>query len=390
MVARKKCYTFYLIFLLYKKLGASMTLVIQEIAAEGFEKIIRIENQACGLKGFIALHDTTLGPALGGIRFYPYETEQQALNDVMRLSKGMTHKAAIAGLGLGGGKSVVMIDPQKKTKELLTSLAEAIDYLEGAYISAQDYGCTTQDILFLKSQTKYVVGGLYQQGSGDPAPFTAWGVIAAMKATLKQLFGVINFEDKVVAIQGLGSVGFKIAEHLFWLGCRLIVADIDHEKTKAAQERFGAEVVAVDTIGSVDCDIFCPSALGSVLTPATIPFLRCKAVVGCANNQLGAASDATLLKEKGVLYAPDFVVNAGGLMNVSVEISKEGYNPRLAKKKIEEIQTTLEEIYTISKEKNITTQQAVSSMIEYRLEHKIGRREEQIYLSECTAELMLL
>lgn len=364
-----------------------MTLIMKELNIDGFEKIVHIQDNSCGLEGYIAIHDTTLGPALGGIRFYPYASHEQALNDVMRLSKGMTHKAAIANLGLGGGKSVVMVDPHRKTKQMLTSLAEAVSSLEGAYISAQDYGCTASDILFLKSQTKYVVGGMYEAGSGDPAPFTAWGVIAGMKATLQQRFGAVDFENKVIAIQGLGSVGFKIAEHLFWLGCRLIVADIDSEKTKLAKDRFGAEVVSVDEIAQMPCDIFCPSALGAILTQETIPRLHCQAVVGCANNQLGKEQDAELLKERNILYAPDFVVNAGGLINVSFEISPSGYNAMLAKKKIDQIETTLKEIYSIAHERNITTQQAVSSMIEYRLENKIGRREKQIYLSESVAEL---
>lgn len=364
-----------------------MALVMEEIKQEGFEKIIRIEDVTCGLLGYIAIHDTTLGPALGGIRFYPYSSEKQALQDVMRLSRGMTHKAAIAGLGLGGGKCVVMVDPNEKTHEMLASLASAINQLDGCYISAQDYGCSPSDILFLKSQTKYVVGGLYEKGSGDPAPFTAWGVIAAMKATLHRLYGQQDFEEKVVAIQGLGSVGYKIAEHLFWLGCRLIVADIDPSKTCAAQQRFGAEIAEVNQIASSKCDIFCPSALGGILNPQSIAGLNCKAVVGCANNQLEAESDAEALKTKGILYAPDFVANAGGLINVSFEISKQGYDPRGAKKKIDQIEATLAQIYQNSLEHNITTQQAVSSMIEYRLKHKIGRREEQIYLAPSPLEL---
>jgi leucine dehydrogenase len=367
-----------------------MTLVMKEMTVEGFEKILHIQDKACGLEGYIAIHNTTLGPALGGIRFYPYASGQHALTDVMRLSKGMTHKAAIAGVGLGGGKSVVIMDPQKKSKAHLTSLAEAIDQLDGLYISAQDYGCTPADILFLKSQTRFVVGGLYDKGSGDPAPFTAWGVIAGIKATLLQLYNDDNFQDKVLAIQGLGSVGFKIAEHLFWLGCKLIVADIDEEKTKAAKDRFGAAIVSVEEIAFVECDIFCPSALGAILTPESIPLLNCKAVVGCANNQLASENDAFLLKKRGILYAPDFVVNAGGLINVSFEILKEGYNPRSAKKKIDQIEKTLAEIYQISNSRNITTQQAVSSMIEYRLEHKIGRREEEIYLAQSRKEVALV
>lgn len=356
-----------------------MALLREDILIDGYEKVVKWTDDSCGLKAFIAIHDTSLGPALGGIRFYPYSTETEALKDVQRLSRGMTHKSCLADAGLGGGKAVVIVDPQKKSKQLVMGLAKAVDQLGGLYICAADYGCTMEDISLIKESTKYVVGGIYDKGSGDPGPYTAWGVIVSMKATLKHLFGTESFQGKKIAIQGLGSVGFKIAEHLFWLGARLTVADPAEEKVKAARERFDAEVVSVDEIMSTECTIFSPCALGGILNSKTIPELRCEAVVGCANNQLQLEKDAQLLKERGIIYAPDFVVNAGGLINVTFEIEEKGYNPRLAKEKIDKIYGTLTRIFEIAEESDTTTHLAASSLVEYRLKHLIGKREKGVY-----------
>lgn len=356
-----------------------MGLEFSELKIEGYEKVIKITDDIAGLRAYIAVHDTTLGPALGGIRFYPYASEQDALYDVLRLSKGMTHKSCLAGAGLGGGKAVVIIDPLLKCKAVTKALAKAIDELGGLYISAADYGCTMEDIFSVKQQTKYVVGGEYEGGSGDPGPFTAWGIIVSMKATLKHLFGSEQFKGKKVALQGLGSVGFKIAEHLFWLGADLIVADPCHEKVKAAKERFDAKVVSIDEILTTECTIFSPCALGGILSPTSIPQLKCEAIVGCANNQLHSEVDAQTLKERGIVYAPDFVVNAGGLINVTFEIDEKGYNPRRAKEKIDNIYTTLIQIFEIAEESDITTQAAAASLVDYRLKHLIGKREKPLH-----------
>lgn len=355
-----------------------MNLVFKNLVVEGFSKVIEVTDDTCGLRAIIALHDTTLGPALGGIRFYPYKNFDDALFDVTRLSKGMTHKSAMAEVGLGGGKSVVIVDPAKKTEAMLKSFAEAVNLLDGEYICAPDYGCTMDDISVIKANTKYVVGGIYDHGSGDPGPFTAWGTIVGMKATLHKLFGSDSFKGKTVAIQGLGSVGFRIAEHLFWLGAKLVVADPCKEKTVAAQERFDAKVVPVEDILKVECDLLAPCALGGVINPQTIPHLRCKAVVGCANNQLLTEMDAKMLKDRNIWYAPDFVVNAGGLINVALEVDEHGYNPVKAKEKIDQIYDTLSKIYEIAEEHDCSTQAAVASLIEYRLKHLVGKREKPI------------
>lgn len=355
-----------------------MGLVFKELDIEGFERVIEVVDETCGLRAIIAVHDTRLGPALGGTRFYPYQQFSDALFDVTRLSKGMTDKSVMAEVGLGGAKSVIMVAPQHKTPALLKSFAQAVNQLEGLYTCAPDYGCTMEDISIIHSETKYVVGGVYAHGSGDPGPFTAWGTVVGMRATLNKLFGSDSFHNKTIAIQGLGSVGLRIAEHLFWEGAKLIVADPCLEKVKTAQERFGAKAVPVEDILKVECDLLAPCALGGVINPFTIPTLRCKAIVGCANNQLLTEMDAKTLKDRDILYAPDFVVNAGGLINVAVEIDEQGYNAQAAREKIDQIYTTLSKIYEAAEENDCSTQAAVTSIIKYRLEHSIGKRETPI------------
>jgi leucine dehydrogenase len=352
-----------------------MNLVLKELKVEGFKKVVKVVDDSCGLQALIAIHDTTLGPALGGIRFYPYKNFEDALFDVKRLSKGMTHKSAVAELGLGGGKSVVIVDPAKKTEALLKSFARAVNQLEGEYICAPDYGCTMEDINVIRSVTQYVVGGVYPKGSGDPGPFTAWGVVVAMKATLRKLFGTESFKGRVVAIQGLGSVGFRVAEHLFWLGAKLIVAEPCAKKTKMAKDLFNAEVVPLEEILKVECDILAPCALGGIINPQTTPYFRCKAIVGCANNQLLTDLDAKALKDRNILYAPDMVANSGGVINAALEIEEQGYNPAYSKEKVDHIYDTLLRVYEIAEEQHCSTQAAVASLIEYRLKNLVGKRE---------------
>lgn len=363
-----------------------MGLVFKDLDVEGFEKVVEVTDATCGLHAIIAIHDTTLGPGLGGIRFYPYKQSSDALFDVTRLAKGMTDKAAMAELGLGGAKCVVMTSPENKTPALLQSLAQAVNRFEGLYISAPDYGCSVEDIGVIHEETRYVVGGVYDHGSGDPGPFTAWGTIRGMEATLKKLFGSESFENKVVAIQGLGSVGFRIAEHLFWRGAQIIVADPCLEKVKQAEQRFNAQSVSVEDILKVKCDILAPCALGGVVNASTIPTMNCKAIVGCANNQLLTEMDAKLLKDRDILYAPDFVVNAGGLINVSFEIDEKGYQAKSAKKKIDGIYDNLLQIYAVAEENDCSTVAAVRSMIEYRLKQGIGKREKPICWHGAPAE----
>ncbi|MBM3191502.1 MAG: Glu/Leu/Phe/Val dehydrogenase, partial [Chlamydiae bacterium] len=320
--------------------------------------------------------------ALGGIRFFPYASLEEAATDATRLARGMTHKAAMAELGFGGGKSVVMVHPAHKTRALLESFAEAVNRLEGLYICAPDYGCTVEDIQVIREVIRYVVSVPGDQGSGDPSPFTARGTVIGMQTTLQYLFGTPSFKGKKVAIQGLGSVGYKIAEQLFWMGAELVVADPCKEKTQAAKRYFGASVVSTEDILQQDCDIFAPCALGGVINGHTIEKLRCRAIVGCANNQLLDDADAKLLKDKDILYAPDFVVNAGGLMNVSFELNEEGYKPALARNKLDQIAVTLDKIFQLAEENDSSTQAAVMALIEYRLKHRIGQRKQPVCFHE--------
>lgn len=359
-----------------------MGLVLKELKVEDFEKVIEVIDESCGLRAIIAIHDTTLGPGLGGIRFYPYKTFDEALTDVTRLARGMTHKAAMSKLGLGGAKAVVIVNPEQKTEAQLRSFAQAVNQLEGMYICAADYGCTLEDIKTIRKTTRYVVGVPSEKGSGDPSPYTAWGTIVSMKFALNKLFGTSDFHGRTVAIQGLGSVGYRIAEHLYWMGARLIVADPCTKKTQMAEKKLGAMVVSVEDILKVECDILSPCALGGIINAKTIPTFNCLAIVGCANNQLLTDQDAELLNERNIMYATDFVVNAGGLINVSFELQPDGYDPVASRTKIEDIYTTLSEIYDFAKINKWIPQRAVFELIEHKLKNKIGKRSEPLFFHE--------
>ncbi|MCH9630558.1 MAG: Leucine dehydrogenase [Chlamydiia bacterium] len=355
-----------------------MGLEVKDLQIDGYERVVEATDETCGFHAFIAIHNTTMGPSLGGTRFYPYENREAALNDVLRLAKGMTYKSAIAGVGLGGGKSVVITDPKKpKSKELLKAYAQTVNRLEGDYISAPDYGCKPEDIVEIRKTTKYVTAVPHEKGSGDPSFYTAWGTIVGVRATLKQIFGTESFKGKTFAVQGLGSVGYKIAEAIFWEGGELIVADPHEEVTKKAALRLGAKVVPLDEILSTPCDIFVPCALGGVLTPESIPELKCKGVAGCSNNQLLHDSDAKLLADRNILYAPDFVINGGGLINVTYELDPNGYDCRPARDRTTQIYDTLITIYDIAEKNNTTTHEAALSLCDYRLKNEIGKREKE-------------
>lgn len=355
-----------------------MGLNLRELQIEGYDKVVEAVDETSGLRAIIAIHDKTMGPSLGGTRFYPYESFDDALTDVLRLSKGMTYKSVVAGVGLGGGKSVIIADPKEpKSDEMLRSFAQAVNRLEGDYICAPDYGCKPEDITRIRKTTKYVVAVPHEKGSGDPSYYTAWGTIVGIRATLKKLFGSESFKGKTFAIQGLGSVGYKIAEAIFWEGGELIVADPHEEIVKDAKKRFGARVVSTDQIASAHCDIFVPCALGGILSKDSIPKLKCKGVAGCANNQLLCDEDAKLLADRGILYAPDFVINAGGLINVTFEISQDGYDCKASRDQVSKIYDTLLTIYDIAEQNHITTHEAAVSLADYRLKYEIGRRKQE-------------
>ncbi len=351
------------------------TLELEEIFVPGYEKVIKVSNKDAGLQAIICIHTTAMGPALGGIRIYPYQTFEAALNDVMRLAKGMTYKSAITECGWGGGKSVIIADPKKnKTKEMLFAFGQAVDRLQGEYICAEDVGCTTDDVHVISQATPYVVGLPHKKSSGNPSPFTAWGTYRGIQSVLKKLTDSESLENKTIAIQGLGSVGCELAKLLFWSGARLVISDIDMEKCEIISKFTGAQIVSSQEIMKVECDVFAPCALGGVLNEQTISQLRCKAVAGCANNQLLKDSDADELFAKGILYAPDFVINAGGLINVTKELDPEGYNPIAARNKVHRLYDQLMVIYDIAEQNRFSTHRAALSLADYRLKYRIGKR----------------
>ncbi len=351
------------------------TLRLERISVPGYEQVIEVTDKKSKLHAIIAIHDTTLGPALGGIRIQPYASFEDALEDVLRLSKGMTYKSAIAGVGYGGGKIVIIADPKtQKTPEMLFALGVAVDQLGGVYICAEDVGCSTEDCKIVRRATKYVVGLPQKKSSGDPGPFTAWGVFRGIQSATKKLFDSELLEGRTVAVQGLGNVGSQLAGYLFWAGARLILSDVDALRLQTVAAKYDAKTVPADQILFTECDILSPCALGGLLNGETIPRLRCKAIAGCANNQLLCDTHAYDLKYRGILYAPDFVINAGGLLNVAAELEEAGYHPSLSRAQAHRIYDGLLAIYDIAEKNNDSTHAAAIALAEYRIKYGIGKR----------------
>lgn len=351
------------------------TIQFQEIPIEGYESVYRILDPSRGLHAIIAIHNTTLGPALGGIRIYPYATLDQALTDVLRLSKGMTYKSATAGVGLGGGKSVIIADPKtEKTPELLQAFGEAVDLLKGRYICAEDVGCTPQDVAEIRKSTQFVVGLPSEKSSGDPGFYTAWGVFRGIQACLQKVTGSDSLQGRTVAIQGLGNVGGNLANYLFWAGADLIVSDLDEKRAEEFATRYNAKVVPSSEILSVPCDVLAPCAMGGIINEETILHLSCRAISGAANNQLLKDSDADLLFTRGILYAPDFIVNAGGLLNVAQEIEVDGYSPTSSRNKTHRIYDTLLSVFSHAEKNKQSTSQAAIDLAESYVRDEVGKR----------------
>jgi leucine dehydrogenase len=312
---------------------------------DDFEQVVFFQDRNTGLKAIVAIHSTLLGPALGGTRFWEYETELDALRDAMRLAKAMTMKAAAAGLGLGGGKAVIIGNPKQKTEALLRAYGRFIQSLGGRYITAEDVGTTLEDIRLIAEETRFVTGVKL-----DPSPFTAYGVFHGIKACLEHLFGDGSLEGVRVAVQGLGKVGGELVRLLVEAGAEVIATDIDAEKVESFREGFGVEIVEPKEIFSAKCDVLSPCALGGVINDATIKKLACKIIAGGANNQLEAEKHAFMLARRGILYAPDYVINAGGLIAVSGEY-KGITDEKLLKEEIEKIGGRLKRIFRMAEEK---------------------------------------
>ncbi len=331
------------------------------------EQVVFCQDKDSGLKAIIAIHNTTLGPALGGTRMWNYANEEDALVDVLRLSKGMTYKAAAAGLNLGGGKAVIIGDPKtQKSEALFRNFGAFVNSLQGKYITAEDVGTTVQDMSYVFMETPYVTGiPVSFGGSGDPSPYTAHGVLMGIKASVKHKLKTDSLKGVRIAVQGLGNVGSHLVEYLVKEGAHVMIADIDAEKTRAIADRLNLETVDPKEIASVDCDVFAPCALGAVINDQSIPNLKCKVVSGGANNQLAEERHGEALRELGILYAPDYVINSGGLMNVFVEL--EGYSSDRAFEKTQQVYNSLMEVFKIADEENISNQKAADRLAEKRI-----------------------
>jgi leucine dehydrogenase len=342
---------------------------ISEIQYDGYEKVARCRDQASGLHALIAIHDTTLGPALGGMRMLPYASEDEALFDVLRLAKGMTYKSAVAETGLGGGKSVILGDPAAmKSPALFRAMGHFVDSLKGRYITAEDMNIGIPDLEIVREQTRWVTGLTRESGSsGNPSPYTARGVLKGMRAVVQRLFGNTSFQGKRVLIQGVGAVGGRLATLLGEEGAHVVICDINDRRVQELVARHGFESVSDATHLDVPCDIYSPCARGATLNDQTIPRLKCKAVAGAANNQLLERRHADALKERGVLYAPDYVINAGGIINVACELLPGGYQEQEALGRIEGIQANLQRVFEIAERERVSTNEAADRLAEERL-----------------------
>lgn len=333
-----------------------------------YEQLVFCQDKNSGLKAVIAIHDTTLGPALGGTRMWTYNSEEEAIEDALRLAKGMTYKNAAAGLNLGGGKAVIIGDPKTdKNPELFRAFGRYVQSLSGRYITAVDVGTTEEDMDLIHTETDYVTGiSRYDGTAGNPSPVTAYGVYKGIKAAANEAYGDDSLNGKTIAVQGVGNVAYTLCEFLHKEGANLIVTDINQEAIDQTVEAFGATAVDPDAIYDVDCDIYAPCAMGATINDETIPRIKARIIAGSANNQLKASEHGEIIHEKGILYVPDYVINSGGVINVADELN--GYNPERAMKKVETIYDSLNKVFEISRRDNIPTNIAADRMAEERIE----------------------
>ncbi len=334
------------------------------MAKYGYEQLVYFYDKETGLKGITCIHNTTLGPALGGTRLWNYATEEDAVTDVLRLARGMTYKNAAAGLNLGGGKTVLIGDATKvKSEAYFRALGRYVQSLNGRYITAEDVNTGVEDMDYVAMETDFITG--LRKTSGDPSPFTAYGCYYGIKASCLEKFGSDSLKGLKVAVQGVGHVGYYLVKHLIEEGAEVIITDINQNNINHITSEFNVTVVGPNEIYGVECDIYAPCALGASVNDDTIPQLKCKIIAGSANNVLKEERHATVLEEKGILYAPDYVINAGGVINVYQEIL--GYDESEALNKTRKIYDRLLEVYKIAKEENITTAKAADKMAEKRI-----------------------
>lgn len=336
---------------------------------EGHEQVVLGSDDASGLRCIIAIHSTALGPSLGGTRFWPYEDDDAALADVLRLSRAMTLKSACAGLDHGGGKAVIIGEPAElRSEALLRAYGRMIASLGGRYVTACDVGTTPDDMAVVKRETRWATGAdPVEGGSGDSGILTATGILLAMKAAAEAVFGSPDLDGRHIAVQGVGKVGRRLVQHLVAEGAKVTVADVAGTAVERVAELSGVEVVSVDDVLAVDADIVSPNALGGVWHAESIAALQARIVCGGANNQLVSEADGEHLHERGVLYAPDYVVNAGGVINVADELHPSGHSPDRARRRAEVIPETLTRIIDVSRREGISTERAAVRVAERRI-----------------------
>ncbi len=346
----------------------SVIKTLEQMQAAGHEQVSFFQDEKTGLRAIIAIHSTSLGPALGGCRIWPYESEEAALYDVLRLSRAMTYKNAAMGLDLGGGKAVIIADSgTDKSPEMFEAFGRAVNWLGGRYITAEDVGTEPEDMEAVKTQTSHVAG--LPDTSGDPSPATAFGIFSGIKASLQHASGSDSLAGRRVAIQGLGAVGMSLCEYLRSEGAHVIVTDIAQKRIDHAVNVLGAEAVSSDAIYDVECDVFAPCALGAVINDSTVPRLGARIVAGSANNQLAEPRHADALRTRGILYAPDFIINGGGVVNIANELQPGGYDRERAYGQIATIGEKLIQAYQLAEERNISTDAAAMIIAELRLKH---------------------
>lgn len=344
-------------------------MIIKDIPTPGYERVAHAICDASGLNAVIAVHSTALGPSLGGIRVVKYESDEACITDATRLAKGMSYKAAIAETGQGGGKGVMNVDPATATPDMYYAMGDFIEALGGTYLAAEDMNMTVANLQLIGTRTKYVTGLALEDGySGNPSPMTAHGCHIGLKATAREEFGDESLKDRTIAIQGIGAVGSILAKLCLEDCATVAVSDIDQERVEAFANETGA--IALDTPDAAltyPCDILSPCARGGILNADTIPALECRAIGGAANNQLLTDTDGALLAQRGILYAPDFVINAGGIINIAFEFDEGGYKPENARQRCQTINRALEEVFAIAKKEGITTAEAANRLAEARI-----------------------
>jgi len=341
-------------------------MILENLEKHGCEEAAFFYDKESGLKAIIVIHDTTLGPAFGGTRLWSYHDEEEALIDALRLARGMSRKSSISDLDAGGGKAVIMAKPEQKTETLLRAHGRFVETFKGRFITGEDVGIGIEDAKIMHKETAHVAG--ISKEVGDPSPFTAHGVVCGIRACARDVYGSSSLLGLKVAIQGVGHVGYNLAKELHKEGSELIVSDMREELTKRVFQEFGAKIVTLEEIYSVDCDIFAPCALGAIINDETIPKLKCKIVAGSANNQLEENHHGRILHEKGIRYAPDYVINAGGLIAIYMESKHSTAEEGI--KKVEEIEEKIDKIIAVSKEHNEPTYEIANKLADERISDK--------------------